>query len=197
MPISLRRFLPAYHSDGSRPVWHYRDYVLKAFRDNNPFSDFTREQLAGDLIPNATIDQKIAAAYNRLSRSSAEGGLQPKEYLAKYGADRVRDLSTVWLGTSMGCAECHNHKFDPVLTKDFYALKAFFADIKEDGLVQDVGPTAFSPKMPVYGPGQKEAIDAAQAQIDIAKKDLQQSALRKRPSPISNASGKKRNLSVT
>ncbi len=162
-----------FHSDGSRPVWLYRDYVLKAFRDNKPFDDFTREQLAGDLIPNATIDQKIAAAYNRLSRSSAEGGLQPKEYYAKYGADRVRDLSTVWLGTSMGCAECHNHKFDPVLTKDFYALKAFFADVKEDGLVQDVGPTAFAPKMLVYGPGQKEAIDALQAQIDAAKQDLQ------------------------
>ena len=165
-----------FHSDGSRPVWLYRDYVLKAFRDNKPFDDFTREQLAGDLIPNATIDQKIAAAYNRLSRSSAEGGLQPKEYYAKYGADRVRDLSTVWLGTSMGCAECHNHKFDPVLTKDFYALKAFFADVKEDGLVQDVGPTAFAPKMLVYQPGQKEAIDAVQVQIDIAKKDLQQKA---------------------
>jgi Protein of unknown function (DUF1553)/Protein of unknown function (DUF1549)/Planctomycete cytochrome C len=162
-----------FHSDGSRPVWLYRDYVLKAFRDNKPFDDFTREQLAGDLIPNATIDQKIAAAYNRLSRTSAEGGLQPKEYYAKYGADRVRDLSTVWLGTSMGCAECHNHKFDPVLTKDFYALKAFFADVKEDGLVQDVGPTAFAPKMLVYGPGQKKAIDALQAQIDAAKQDLQ------------------------
>ena len=165
-----------FHSDGSRPVWLYRDYVLKAFLDNKPFDEFTREQLAGDLLPNATVDQKIAAAYNRLSRSSAEGGLQPKEYYARYGADRVRDFSTVWLGTSMGCAECHNHKFDPVLTKDFYALKAFFADIKEDGLVQDVGPTAFAPKMLVYGPGQKEAIDAMQAQIDSAKKELDQKA---------------------
>jgi len=165
-----------FHSDGTRPVWLYRDYVLKAFRDNKPFSDFTREQLAGDLIPNATVDQKIAAAYNRLSRSSAEGGLQPKEYYAKYGADRVRDLSTAWLGTSMGCAECHNHKFDPVLTKDFYAMKAFFADVKEDGLVQDVGPTAFSPKMLVYGSGQKEAIDALQAKIDAAREVLSQRA---------------------
>jgi len=161
-----------FHSDGSRPVWLYRDYVLKAFRENKPFSDFTREQIAGDLLPNATIDQKIAAAYNRLSRSSAEGGLQPKEYYAKYGADRVRDLSTVWLGSSFGCAECHNHKFDPILTKDFYALKAFFADVKEDGLVQDVGPTAFAPKMKVYGPGQKEAIDALQKQVEDARKAL-------------------------
>ena len=162
-----------FHSDGSRPVWPYRDYVLKAFRDNKPFDDFTREQLAGDLIPNATVEQKVGAAYNRLNRTSAEGGLQPKEYIAKYGADRVRDLGVAWLGTSMGCAECHDHKFDPILTKDFYSMKAFFADIKEDGLVDDViGPNAFKPRMPVYEPGQKEAIDALQARIAAAKADL-------------------------
>src|SRR5665213_1004008 len=129
-----------YHSDGDRPAWPYRDYVLKAFRDNKPFDQFTREQLGGDLMPNATTEQKIASAYNRMGRTSAEGGLQPKEYFAKYGADRVRALGANWLGTTLGCAECHDHKFDPVLTKDFYALKAFFADVKEDGLVQDVGP---------------------------------------------------------
>ena len=162
-----------FHSDGTRPVWPYRDYVLRAFRDNKPFDQFTREQLAGDLIPNAAVEQKVAATYNRLNRTSAEGGLQPKEYLAKYGADRVRDLSVAWLGTSMGCAECHNHKFDPILTKDFYAMKAFFADIKEDGLVDDVvGPNAFKPRMPVYQPGEKEAIDALQARIAAAKADL-------------------------
>ena len=96
--------------------------------------EFTREQIAGDLLPNATVDQKVAAAYNRLNRASAEGGLQPKEYLAKYGADRVRTTSTVWLGATMGCAECHDHKFDPFTAKDFYSMKAFFADIKETGL---------------------------------------------------------------
>jgi len=161
-----------YHSDGDRPAWPYRDYVLKAFRDNKPFDQFTREQLAGDLLPNATTEQKIASAYNRMGRTSAEGGLQPKEYFAKYGADRVRALGANWLGSTLGCAECHDHKFDPVLTKDFYALKAFFADVKEDGLVQDVGPDAFSPKMPVYQPGEKERIDNLIRQIAAAKTEL-------------------------
>ncbi|MDQ2773524.1 MAG: DUF1549 domain-containing protein, partial [Acidobacteriota bacterium] len=115
-----------YHSDSPRPAWPYRDYVLQAFRDNKPFDVFTREQLAGDLMPNATVEEKIASAYNRMGRTSAEGGVQPKEYLAKYGAERVRALGTNWLGSTMGCSECHNHKFDPILTKDFYAMKAFF-----------------------------------------------------------------------
>jgi len=165
-----------YHGDVERPAWPYRDYVLDAFRDNKPFDVFTREQLAGDLMPNATVEQKIASAYNRMGRTSAEGGLQPKEYLAKYGAERVRTISTNWLGTTMGCSECHNHKFDPVLTKDFYAMKAFFADVKETGLVPDFGPDAFAPKMPVYKPGEKERIDALNQQIQSAKSELDRKA---------------------
>lgn len=165
-----------YHSDGERPAWPYRDYVLNAFREDKPFDVFTREQLAGDLLPNPTVEQKIASAYNRMGRTSAEGGLQPKEYLAKYGAERVRALGTNWLGTTMGCSECHNHKFDPVLTKDFYAMKAFFADVREKGMVMDTGPYAFAPTMPVYQPGEKERIDALEGQIKIAKADLDQKA---------------------
>ena len=136
-----------FHGDNIFPAWPYRDYVLRAFRDNKPFDEFTREQLAGDLLPNATLDQKVASAYNRLNRTSAEGGLQPKEYLAKYGADRVRTLSAVWLGSTMGCAECHDHKFDPFLSRDFYSMKAFFADIKETGLVPDHGPKAWGTQL--------------------------------------------------
>jgi hypothetical protein len=165
-----------FHGDVERPAWPYRDYVLRAFRENKPFDVFTREQLAGDLMPNATVEQKIASAYNRMGRTSAEGGLQPKEYLAKYGAERVRTVSTNWLGTTMGCSECHNHKFDPVLTKDFYAMKAFFADVKETGLVPDFGPDAFAPKMPVYQPGQKERIDALNQQIQSEKTELDRKA---------------------
>jgi|SRR5947209_6763172 len=108
-----------FHGDNVFPAWPYRDYVLSAFRDNKPYDQFTREQIAGDLMPNATTQQKVASAYNRLSRMSAEGGLQPREYLAKYAADRVRTTSAVWMGATVGCAECHDHKFDPFTGKDF------------------------------------------------------------------------------
>ena len=103
----------------------------------NPSTSSRVEQLAGDLLPNATREQKVAATFNRLNRVSAEGGIQPKEYIAKYGADRVRTVSTVWMGATLGCAECHDHKFDPFTSKDFYAMKAFFADIRETGLMPD------------------------------------------------------------
>ncbi|HLW68747.1 MAG TPA: DUF1553 domain-containing protein [Gemmataceae bacterium] len=120
-----------YHSDNGRDVTLYRDYVIDAFNKNKPFDQFTIEQLAGDLLPNATLDQKIASGYNRLLMTTEEGGAQPKEYAAKYAADRVRNVSVVWLASTMGCCECHDHKFDPFRTKEFYSLAAFFADIQE------------------------------------------------------------------
>ncbi|MFN7829540.1 MAG: DUF1553 domain-containing protein [Acidobacteriota bacterium] len=144
-----------FHGDNAFPAWPYRDYVLRAFQSNMPFDRFTREQLAGDLIPGATVDQKIASAYNRLNRMSSEGGLQPVEYLAKYAADRVRTTSIVWLGATMGCAECHDHKFDPYLAKDFYAMKAFFADIKETGLVPSRGKEAWGSRLTLPSAGQQ------------------------------------------
>ena len=126
-----------YHADLTWNVWPYRDYVIKAFNDNMPFGQFTLEQLAGDLIPNATLSQKVAAGYNRLNMKSTEFGIQDKEYLAKYAADRVRTTSGTWMGVTMGCAECHDHKFDPFTAKDFYSFSAFFADIKQKGYYPD------------------------------------------------------------
>lgn len=120
-----------YHSDNHRDIALYRDYVINAFNDNKPFNQFTIEQLAGDLLPNLTNEQKIASGYNRLLMTTEEGGAQAKEYLAKYAADRVRNVSVVWLGSTMGCAECHDHKFDPFSTRDFYRFASFFADLKE------------------------------------------------------------------
>ncbi len=120
-----------YHSDNHRDIALYRDYVIGALNDNKPFDQFTIEQLAGDLLSGATRLQQIASGYNRLLMTTEEGGAQAKEYLAKYAADRVRNVSTVWLGLTMGCAECHDHKFDPVATKEFYRFAAFFADLKE------------------------------------------------------------------
>ncbi|RMF38913.1 MAG: DUF1553 domain-containing protein, partial [Planctomycetota bacterium] len=120
-----------YHGDQDHNATPYRDYVIDALNDNKPFDAFTVEQLAGDLLPNPTHEQKIATAYNRLLQTSHEGGVQAKEYLTIYAADRVRNVSAVWMGATVGCAQCHDHKYDPYTAKDFYALAAFFADIDE------------------------------------------------------------------
>ena len=123
-----------YHSDEEVSVWPYRDYVISAFNENMPFDRFTQENLAGDLLPDATLQQKVASAFNRLNQTTAEGGAQAKEYLTIYAADRVRAVSTVWMGATMACAQCHDHKFDPYTMEDFYSLAAFFADVEEPGV---------------------------------------------------------------
>ena len=120
-----------YHSDTPRNVFPYRDYVIKSFNENKRFDQFTREQLAGDLFPNASQETRVASAFNRLILSTEEGGAQAKDYEQRYLTDRVRAVGTVWLAQTTGCAQCHDHKFDPVTQRDFYSLGAFFADIKE------------------------------------------------------------------
>jgi mono/diheme cytochrome c family protein len=143
-----------YHGDQEHHISPYRDYVIKAFNDNMPFDQFTVEQLAGDLLPEATTNQKIASGYNRLLQTTHEGGAQDKEYLAKYAADRVRNVSQVWMGATMGCSECHDHKFDPYTQKDFYSLEAFFADVQEKGAYAgpDASPTKRPPEIEVPSP---------------------------------------------
>ncbi len=126
-----------YHGDQNQRIFPYRDYVIAAFNQNKPFDKFTVEQLAGDLLPNPTIEQRVATGFNRLNMMTREGGAQPKEYLAKYAADRVRTVGTTWLGSTMGCAECHDHKFDPITSRDFYSMAAFFADVKQWGVYSD------------------------------------------------------------
>ncbi|MEM7696901.1 MAG: PSD1 and planctomycete cytochrome C domain-containing protein [Verrucomicrobiota bacterium] len=123
-----------YHSDAHMEVSAYRDYVIDAFNQNLPYDQFTVEQLAGDLLPEPTTRQRIASGYNRLLQTTEEGGAQGREYMAIYAADRVRNASTVWLGSTIGCAQCHDHKFDPFTAKDFYAFAAFFADVKEKSI---------------------------------------------------------------
>lgn len=119
------------HGDNHRDHDLFRDYVIRAFETNMPFDQFTIEQIAGDLLTEPTNWQLIASGYNRLNMTTREGGAQPKEYIAKYAADRVRNVSSVWLGSTIGCSECHNHKYDPFTQKDFYQLAAFFADVDE------------------------------------------------------------------
>ncbi|MCX6633058.1 MAG: DUF1549 domain-containing protein, partial [Candidatus Solibacter sp.] len=120
-------------------------------------------------MPNATVEQRVASAYNRLNRTSAEGGLQPKEYLAKYGADRVRTTVAVWMGSTLGCAECHDHKFDPFTARDFYSMKAFFADIKETGLVPDRGKDAWGAQLMLPTPEQQKQLDQLKRAREDAK----------------------------
>lgn len=120
-----------YHGDQDHNISPYRDYVIDALNSNMPLDRFTREQLAGDLLPEPTTDQLVASGYNRLLQTSHEGGVQPQEYLAIYAADRVRNLSAVWMGATMGCAQCHDHKYDPYTIDDFYSMVAFFADVDE------------------------------------------------------------------
>ena len=122
-----------YHGDNVRDASPFRDYVIRSFNEDKPFDQFTTEQLAGDLLPDATLQQRIAASYNRLNQLSKEGGIQDAEYIKKYQAERVRTTATAWLGSTMACAECHDHKFDPFTTRDFYSFAAFFADILEKG----------------------------------------------------------------
>jgi|694.fasta_scaffold52132_2 hypothetical protein len=131
-----------YHSDNARNVWPYRDWVIRSFNANQPFDQFTVHQVAGDLVPDANQETRVGSAFNRLLLSTEEGGAQAKDYEARMLTDRVRAIGAAWLGQTTGCAQCHDHKFDPFTARDFYALGAFFADIqepilgrREDGMV--------------------------------------------------------------
>ncbi len=123
-----------FHGDQNQPITPYRNYIIRAFNNDKPFDQFTREQLAGDLIPGGDEDARIASCYNRLNAQTKEGGAQPIEYLSKHMSDRVRNTAQAWLGSTLGCAECHNHKFDAFTQKDFYAFGAFFADLEDVGV---------------------------------------------------------------
>jgi hypothetical protein len=131
-----------YHSDTPRNVWPWRDWVIRSFNDNKRFDRFTIEQVAGDLLADASQESRVGSGFNRLLLSTEEGGAQAKDYEQRMLTDRVRAIGAAWLGQTTGCAQCHDHKFDPFTQRDFYALGAFFADIsepivgrREDGMV--------------------------------------------------------------
>jgi hypothetical protein len=128
-----------YQLDGERQMWRWRDWVIEAFNRNMPFDRFVVEQLAGDLLPKPTLDQKLAAAFNRNHRGNSEDGIVPEEYAVEYVVDRVDTTSTVFMGVTMGCARCHNHKYDPFTQKEYYQLYAYFNSIPEDGRNSNYG----------------------------------------------------------
>jgi mono/diheme cytochrome c family protein len=132
------------HIDNHRSIWPYRDWVIKAFNANQPYDQFSIEQLAGDLLPNPTQDQLVATGYLRCNPTTSEGGAIAEEYQAIYDRDRVIAFSSAWLGVTMGCASCHDHKFDPVTQRDFYQLSAYFRNIDTpamDGNLENTPPS--------------------------------------------------------
>ncbi len=180
--LDLARFADTagYHNDSLRDMWLWRDWVVKAFNANKPFSDFTVEQLAGDLIPKAGVEQKVASGFHRNVMTSDEGGLIDAEYLNLYVVDRVNTTGTTWLGMTVGCAQCHDHKYDPLLQREYYRLYAFFHNVPENGKdgVRDRNP---KPYMKVSSPEQAAALEKLTAEVAQAEKELAESNKRFEP----------------
>ncbi len=160
-----------YQIDGDRSMWRWRDWVIEAFNRNLPFDQFVIEQLAGDLLPNATLDQRIATAFNRNHRINAEGGIVPEEYRNEYVVDRVDTTSTVFMGLTMGCARCHNHKYDPFTQKEYYQLTAYFNSIDEDGHSFDQGNSP--PLMAAPTTEQQQRLRQFDREIALAEKQYE------------------------
>ncbi len=162
------------HMDNFREMWSYREWVIKALNRNMPFDEFTIEQLAGDLLPNRTLDQQIGSGFNRCNITSSEGGAIDEEYKVLYARDRTEATAQVWMGTTAGCAVCHDHKFDPITQRDFYALSAFFNNTTQaamDGNIKDTPPVVpvpldlERPRMEAL----KTELAAARQQADMRK----------------------------
>jgi len=164
------------HLDNYREIWPYRDWVVKAFNDNMPFDQFTIEQIAGDLLPDATLDQRLATGFNRCNPTTSEGGAIDEEYRAIYAKDRVETTATVFMGLTMGCASCHDHKFDPFTMTDFYRFSAFFNNFDGpimDGNAYDTRPVVTIPKPEhtnnwIQVSGERKALSEA---VERLKKD--------------------------
>jgi hypothetical protein len=128
-----------YQYDGERVMWRWRDYVIESFNKNKPFDKFVVEQIAGDMLPNATFEQRMATAFNRNHRGNSEDGIVAEEYAVEYVVDRIETTSAVFMGLTMGCARCHNHKYDPVTQKEFYEMFAYFNNVPERGRAMKYG----------------------------------------------------------
>jgi hypothetical protein len=162
-----------YQTDGPREMWRWRDWVIDAFNRNMPYDEFTVDQLAGDLLPNPTLDQRIATGFNRNHRTSGEGGIIPEEYRVEYVADRAQTTANVWIGLTMGCARCHDHKYDPISQKDFYRLFAYFNRIpNEKGFAYNYGNEEPYIKAPL--PQQQQKLQVLDAEVAAQQKHYEE-----------------------
>ncbi len=156
-----------YSIDAPRQIWKYRDWVVAALNRDMPFDQFTIEQLAGDLLPNASVEQKIATGFNRNTQINQEGGIDPEQFRVESVIDRVNTFSTVFLGLTVGCAQCHNHKFDPITQRDYYQLFAFFNQTVQDGH----GQGSFGGVMEI--PNEFEPPESLEKELEEVRGDLQ------------------------
>ncbi|MGB2136304.1 MAG: DUF1553 domain-containing protein, partial [Flavobacteriaceae bacterium] len=170
--LDLSRYADSHglHADGIRTMWPWRDWVLKAFKQNMPYDQFVTWQLAGDLLPEATQEQKLATAFNRNSPMTAEGGVIDEEWRLHYVFDRTETLSTAFLGLTVACAKCHDHKFDPISQKDYYQLTAFFNNIRELGMTGDDGE--FGPLLALSNKATQTKLDQLNQGLNHIKKDI-------------------------
>ena len=159
-----------YQTDGPREMWRWRDWVVDAFNRNMPFDQFTIEQLAGDLLPDPTLDQLVATGFNRNHRGNAEGGIIPEEYAVEYVVDRVETTFTVWLGLTMGCGRCHDHKYDPLTQKEFYQVFAFFNNVPENGRAVKYGNSPPMIKAPTTD--QQRQLQELEARLSAAQEQF-------------------------
>ena len=164
-----------YHIDSHRDMWPWRDWLIRAFNRNLPFDQFTIQQLAGDLLPDAGPEQKIATGFNRNHMINFEGGAIPEEYQNEYVVDRVEATATVWMGMTMGCARCHDHKYDPIRQQDFYRFYAFFNTIPEKGLDGRTGNA--EPMLPLPSPEQQRLREELRTALAAAEKALPEKEL--------------------
>jgi len=160
-----------YQSDQLSNQWPYRDWVVRALNDNLPYNQFITWQLAGDLLPDATRDQRLATAFNRLHRMTNEGGSIAEEWLVENSADRVHTMGSAMLGLTLECARCHDHKFDPILARDYYSLFAFFNSIDENGMYDRTDKVP-SPSLLLPTDEQQAAVDAARREIEQVEEAL-------------------------
>ena len=190
-----------YQVDRNREVWPWRDWVIGAFQKNMPYDQFITEQIAGDLLPNASPDQVLATAFNRLHGQKVEGGSVEEEFRIEYIADRVHTFGTAFLGLTLECSRCHDHKYDPVTMRDYYSLSAFFANIDEAGLYSFFTPSVPTPTLEL--PSEQQSAQLQAANLEVEKIELELGKLYKeaeakfsRPESVPPANQEKPGLRV-